>query len=618
MCWVLRRAECRGDYSAILWEGKQHMPDKQHTLGQYETPTDVADLLLGFCLRRPSDRLLDPSCGEGAFLARAAKWLGWLGDGPDAPPDALWGVELDPETAVRAQTILPQAHILTRNFFTLQPGEPADGLPGVFDALIGNPPYTRAEWIGRLSTEDGRQLDLFDGLPPSAPEAAEKRLLMPRQLWDSLGGRSGLHAYFFLHGAQFLREGGRFGFVVPNGWLDVAYGEKLKQFILDHFKILAIIESGVEHWFDDAKINTCLVVLEKCSGPNRRAANMVRLVRLKRPLRALIPYAANDYRRLTALEQLIPRLLPNESRTTPDTAVRVVTQADLRPAAKWGLALRAPEVYRRRREEPKLACLRDWAEVQRGFTTGANQFFYLDQATISKWGLEPEFRRPLLKSLRGLDSLRLGAANCRHDVLWIPPGANLAGTAVADYLAWGESQEFPQRSTCAARQPWYSLAAQPSAQLVLPKGVWRRHMAAALEEDLLVDQQLYQVTLPPDVPLAAVAALLNSAWFALQCELQGRLNFGAGVLWLATYELGQILLPDPRYLTSAQVDGLTAVFNRLAQRPLLMTDAELGLADRMALDTAVFDILDFTTAERQEVRDALLDRLATRQNVVKN
>jgi type I restriction-modification system DNA methylase subunit len=220
------------------------MPDKQQTLGQYETPTDVADLLLGFCLRRPSDRLLDPSCGEGAFLGRAAQWLRWLADNPaDAPPDALWGVELDPETAVHAQTALPQAHILTHNFFTLTPDGSAD-LPGFFDAVIGNPPYTRAEWIGRLPSEDGRQLELFDDLPHIAPEAADKRLLMPRPLWDSLGGRSGLHAYFFLHGAQFLREGGRLGFVVPNGWLDVAYGKELKQFLLDHFKILAMIESG--------------------------------------------------------------------------------------------------------------------------------------------------------------------------------------------------------------------------------------------------------------------------------------------------------------------------------------------------------------------------------------
>jgi len=599
-----------------LQEGKLRMPDKQHTLGQFETPPDVADLLLGFCLRRPSDHILDPSCGEGAFLARAAQWLAWLGDGPNAPPEALWGVELDPETAVHAQAALPQAHILTSNFFSLQPDGTAPGLPGSFDAIVGNPPYTRAEWIGRLPVDNGRQLEMFADLSPTASQAADKRLQMPARLWESLGGRSGLHAYFFLHGAQFLREGGRFGFVVPNGWLDVAYGQELKQFLLDHFKILAIIESGVERWFDDAQIHTCLVVLEKCSGPKRRADNMVRLVRLKRPLHTLISYAPDDYRRLTALEQLIPRLLPNESRQTAETAVRVVAQANLRPADKWGLALRAPDVYRRRREEPQLACLHDWAEVQRGFTTGANQFFYLEPATVKQWGLEPAFRRPLLKSLRGQTDLHLTAVHCRHELLWIPPGAHLTGTAAAAYLAWGESQGFHQRATCVVRQPWYNLAAQPQAQIVLPKGVWRRHMAPLTASGLFIDQQLYQIIPPPDVPVAAVAALLNSAWFALQCELQGRLNFGAGVLWLAAYELGQILLPDPRYLPAEQVETLTAVFTALAQHPLSRTDEDLAQTERMALDTAVFDILGFTAAERQEVLDALQDRLATRQRAV--
>jgi len=167
------------------------------------------------------------------------------------------------------------------------------------------------------------------------------------------------------------------------------------------------------------------------------------------------------------------------------------------------------------------------------------------------------------------------------------------------------------------RQPWYTLAAQTPAQIVLPKGVWRRHMAPLPEAGLMIDQQLYQVALPPDVPLAAAAALLNSAWFALQCELQGRLNFGAGVLWLAGYELGQVLLPDPRYLNGEQVDRLTAVFTVLAQRPQGNTDEELAQADRAALDTAVFDILGFSAAERQETLDALQDRLATRQRTVR-
>ena len=602
------------------------MDEKQRTLGQFETPPDVADLLLGFCLRQPADRLLDPSCGDGAFLQRAALWQQWLADSPnDLPPARLWGVELDPETAVTAHIALPQARILNQNFFTLEPHPDL-----IFDALIGNPPYTRAEWIGRLHRESGEQLAfgweneaglMIDDprLKPTNPQSSiinplPKQRLIPRHLWQRLSHRSGLHAYFFLHGMDFLREGGRLGFVVPNGWLDVAYGAGLKQFLLDHFRIIALIESGVERWFVNAKINTCLVALEKCSDANRRAANLVRLVRLKRPLRHLIPHAPDSSRRILAVERLVPRLLPSENRHTSDFDVRLIPQWQLDAAAKWGLALRAPDVYRQRRERNDLPPLKSWASIQRGFTTGANRFFYLDTAAIEKWGIEPAWRRPLLKTLRGVDRLQLGEADCQAELLWLPPGQDWTGTAVARYIAWGETEGFPQRRTCASRQPWVSLPEQPPAQIVLPKGIWRRHFAPLLTQDLPADQQLYRITLADGVPSLAAAALLNSAWFALQCELNGRINFGAGLLWLAAYELASIFLPDPRQLTPTQITELEQCFSQLTQRPIGYIDEELSQPDRQALDTAVFNSLNFTAAERTAVLNALRRYAATRQH----
>ncbi len=601
------------------------MDEKQRTLGQFETPPNVADLLLGFCLRQPSDRLLDPSCGDGAFLQRAELWRRWLADSPeDLPPDRLWGVELDSETAVSAPTALPQARILNQNFFTLEPNPDL-----AFDALIGNPPYTRAEWIGRLHRESGEQLAfgwdneaglMIDDqrLESSNPRSLTinpslKQRLIPRHLWQRLSRRSGLHAYFFLHGVDFLREGGRFGFVVPNGWLDVAYGADLKQFLLDRFRIIALIESGVERWFRGAKVNTCLVVLEKCSAANRRATNLMRLARLKRPLRYLIGAKPDSPQRIMAVERLAPRLLPSDNRQTIDFDVRVLPQWKLEAAAKWGLALRAPAVYRQRRERNDLPPLKSWASIQRGFTTGANQFFYLDAATIETWGIEPEWRRPLLKTLRGVDCLRLGKADCQTELLWLPPGTNWKGTAVARYIAWGERAGFHQRRTCASRQFWVSLPEQPPAQIVLPKGIWRRHFAPLLAQDLPADQQLYRITLADDVPRLAAAALLNSAWFALQCELHGRINFGEGLLWLAAYELASILLPDPRQFTPAQLTELEQCFTQLAQRPIGYVVDEMSQPDRQALDTAVFNILNFTMAERTAVINALLNHAVTRQ-----
>jgi len=616
------------------------MTNKQRTWGQFATPTDVADLLLGFCLRRPEDRVLDPSCGDGALLRRAARWRSWLASGDDAPAGRLYGVELDPEAAAVARTV-PGVTVLHANFLTLDPQDPLPGpLPGGegasrpgplpegkgagrpgplpegeggawsgFDAIIGNPPYTRAEWIGRLDAAAGAQLALFADGP--AGETARPALL-PRALGAGLGGRAGLHAYFFLHSAAFLREGGRLGFVAPNGWLDVAYGGPLKQFLLDHFRILAVIESAVERWFAAASVNTCVIILERADDAAARAANRVRLARLRQPLRDLLGYGADDPRRQSAVDQLIGRLLPPADRDGAGVSARVRPQGTLAAGERWGTLLRAPAVYLRRPSRP-LVPLGAWATVRRGFTSGANSFFYLDRTRIERWGIEPAFRRPLLKSLRRVAGLRVGRDDCAHDLLTIPVGARLVGTAAGDYVAWGEAQGVHRRRTCAGRTPWYALPEAAEGGLLLAKGVWQRHFAPAVAEPLVVDQQIYRVRPADGVSPGVAAALLNSAWFALQCELRGRVNLGEGVLWLATYELAETLLPDPRALDAGQRRALEDAAARLAARPPGETPEELVRDDRRELDDLVFELVGLPAGEREAARAALLDCLAGRR-----
>ncbi len=580
------------------------MITKQRTWGQFATPTDVADLLLGFCLRRPADRLLDPSCGDGALLRRAARWQSWLSASAAAPPrDTLFGVELDGESAARAAAIAGTT-IVPANFFALAPAAspalPANWPPAGFDALVGNPPYTRAEWIGRLG--DAAQLPLFAADPPDAPAPARA---VPPDLAAALSGRAGLHAFFLLHSLPFLRDRGRLGFVMPNGWLDVAYGAALKRFLLDHFRVVAVIESAVERWFAAAGVNTCLLILERADDAAARAANRVRFARLTRPLRDLLGGAADDARRVVAVEQLVGRLLPGDDRPGGDVAVRVRRQGDLDPAARWGELLRAPAVALRP-SAPSTAPLGRWAVVQRGHTTGANDFFYLDAAHVAQWGIEPEFRRPLLKSLRGVARLHLSAADTDHELLAIPAEARLAGTAAAAYVAWGEGRGLHRRATCAARRPWYCLHAQPDGQLLLAKGVWQRHFAPLADGPVAVDQQIYRLRMDTAL-LPVAAALLNSAWFALQCELRGRVNLGEGVLWLATYELAAIPLPDPTILDAGQRAALAAAHAHLSARPIAPTSAgDLAQPERLALDELVFDLVGLSAAERRAAREALL------------
>jgi hypothetical protein len=582
------------------------MSEKQRTYGQYETPPDVADIIVSFCLRQPGDYVLDPSCGTGAMLLRAAQMKAWSAAG-ETPADWLWGIELDPEAAATAQASLPQAHIVNRSFFDLQPWPDRP-----FDALVGNPPYTRSEWIGRLAEREqsARQLSIFNG-PASKPVADQSHKDVGQH--RVLDKRAGLHAHFFVHGTQFLREGGRFGFVVPNSWLDVAYGERLKQYLLDHYKILAIIESSVERWFNLAKVNTCIVVLEKCSDAAERLENRVRLIRLRRPLQELIAYAGEDRRRATRLDKLIARMQPKRTRDSEDMSARVVRQHKLDAEDKWGIRLRAPAVIRRRAWKANLHPLKSWAIVQRGFTTGANDFFYLDEATIEEWQIEPEFRRPILKALRHVNHRRVNVGDCELEVLQIEPTANLTGTSTGAYVAWGEEQGWHRRRTCASRKPWYSLPEQEEAPLLLAKGIWERHFAPLLEGPILVDQQLYHVYLAQGVPEMAAAALLNSAWFSLQMELYGRVNFGEGLLWLAAYELEGLLLPDPRYLPDEQVTNLVDSFLGLIDRPVGTVYEEMAWPAWQAFNAIVFEILGLSPSDGDGVTEALLESVATRR-----
>lgn len=82
---------------------------RSRALGQYFTPPEVVDLAFAVLAWLAPDlrsgRLLDPSCGEGAFLAGALR--------AGFPPARLYGLDADPrlpETWRAAQaTALPEA-----------------------------------------------------------------------------------------------------------------------------------------------------------------------------------------------------------------------------------------------------------------------------------------------------------------------------------------------------------------------------------------------------------------------------------------------------------------------------------------------------------------------------
>jgi hypothetical protein len=414
----------------------------------------------------------------------------------------LWGVDIAKFPAHLATINLavndlsvdenyPQ--ILNEDFFNLSPIERRGGdetrrkelktlgskkvlipYPKTVDCIIGNPPYTRQEEITEITGKE------------SYKDSMIKKALLGGLV--NISKRAGIHAYFFVHGTKFLKDGGRFGFIVSNSWLDVDYGKGLQELFLRYYKIIAIIESKVERWFEDADINTCIVILERCKDQKTRDKNLVRFVYLFKPLRHFIPPAHDMWekqkKRLDDIEKLIKTILyHNEFYQNDELRIYPKKQSELweegfdtekgkYTGSKWGKYLRAPEIFFKilEKSKGKLVPLKEIADVRFGIKTGANEFFYLTEDELREKGIEKEFwmhkdekgnwvPNHIVKSPQECKTVVINKNDLKFRVLMIHKDKKyLNKTNVLKWIRQGEREGFHQRPTCASRgNRWYDL-----------------------------------------------------------------------------------------------------------------------------------------------------------------
>lgn len=303
-------------------------PQFRHQLGQFYTREDVVDVLTTFAVRDAADVVLDPAAGGGSFLRSVYRRKRDLGDNHEDALSHCWGfeitavaAELSTITLATSDTTEAAAYprVLLLDFFDARPGAPTSlmipadegplHIPEAFDAVVGNPPYISYRW----QTNHSKVIN--------ALARSQQALVLPR-----FSGKSDAYVWFIAHATEFLNEGGRLAFVVSSAVLFADYGIPLIRFLSHHFKIRAVVDSVVERWFPDADTNTVLLLLERCSDADRRAANSLRFVRLRRPLAQLLAPPNHTDRRDT-LEDLIQLILQSPAGgNDPRLIVNVLTQ----------------------------------------------------------------------------------------------------------------------------------------------------------------------------------------------------------------------------------------------------------------------------------------------------
>jgi SAM-dependent methyltransferase len=202
---AVRRAILQGDDPLGDRLTAVRSPSHRRAVGATYTPSAIVRAMLdwaeGYAL---PTRVVDPGTGSGRFLVEAGRRF---------PEATLIGVERDPLPALLARANLAahglagRSKVLVADYRSL-PLEPVSGRT----LFVGNPPYVRhhqipPRWKTWLGCEAARQ-----GL-------AASRL-------------AGLHVYFYLATAARAVNGDFGTFITAAEWLDVNYGNLVRQLFL--------------------------------------------------------------------------------------------------------------------------------------------------------------------------------------------------------------------------------------------------------------------------------------------------------------------------------------------------------------------------------------------------
>ncbi len=441
---------------------------------------------------------------------------------------------------------------------------------GGFDIAIANPPYVRQEEIEPKSYKDA----------------------LVRQYSDAVVARSDLYCYFYARALQLLKDGGMHIFVCSNSWLDVGYGAKLQEYLLNNSHVHSVYESAVQRQFSTADINTIISVISNNPGNKESTTRFISL-----------------------------RAEFEEALTSPDSRREITrSRSALRAGGisgkkfvgdKWGgKYLRAPDIYHHLLTKcaNQVVKLGDVATVRFGIKTGANPFFYLTPETIKKWGIESEFRQPVMTSPQESRSIAINPDNLRNQLLLCHKDRNqLVGTGVLKYIEWGETQGYHRGRSVAARRRWYDLSKRATTHLAINYVIDTTARTYYFPNGCLVPNVFHTAQIKANLQ-AQLCAVLNSTFAQLVINLSGRANLGGGALKLELYEFEGLTLPNPDLL--AEID--TTIFASTNW------DVLTPSAERRKIDDEVFEALGLSTGEQEAVYEGVTELVRNRKTKAKS
>ncbi len=538
--------------SALQAIHPEDTPDLRKARGAFFTPDEITAFIVEWGIRSPSDRVLEPSSGDAAFLVAAVRKLREF-DGSENSRPVVDGVEIHEHSAQvgreRVESAGGHPQIRVSDFFLVEP-------TALYDVVIGNPPYIRYQDFSGESRARSREAAFREGV--------------------SLSGLASSWAAFVVHSASFLKDGGRLGLVLPAELMSVNYAAPVRRYLFERFARVELVLFD-EQVFPEAEADVVLLLAE---GFRRGPTNHATIRQAKN---------VGDLRSLESGRPWSP----------------------FDPAGKWtgSLVAHAATVpLSRLLGRGSFTMLETWGDTTLGIVTGNNGYFTLSPQRVEHLGLS---RRDLLRvsppgssHLRGLslssDMLtRLGRKGSRT-YLFYP--SETPSSAAIDYIQAGHIAGVDTAYKCRVRKIWYRVPIIEPADLLLtcmnadtPRlttnearahhlnsvhGVYLRDELRTIGRELL--------------PLAS----LNSVTL-LNAEMVGR-TYGGGILKIEPREADIWAMPSPALVTS-RIEALQAIRSRVAR---MLQAGRLDAAVRLVDEALLVDGGHVSSKELDEVRRA--------------
>ena len=471
----------------------------QKLRGGYYTPKFLTDYLSRWALLHNPKTLLEPSCGDGAFIKSCLELDYSV---------SLTGFELDPIEASKAQEAVisfQNVEIYNSDFLSWALKEIKKPTVEGFDSIVGNPPFIRYQYLPTEFQETAKEIF----------ELLDCKFTKHTNAWVP----------FVLACLKLLNPCGRLAMVLPTEILHVLHAQPFRDYISNVCSQFLIIDPE-ELWFEGTLQGAVLFMAQKKDSSQNQG-------------QGLTVHHVKDREFLSSH----PESLFQNKTLGSSTSLK----------GKWTKALlsnSAKNILESLKENKQIYKFNTIAKVDVGIVTGANNFFLVDSQTIDKYSLQewsyPMFGRSdhcpgiIYDNIQHLANESKGKPT--HFV-WFPKKTLEPDSIAQAYVEEGISQELHLRYKCRTRTPWYSVPSVYSTKIGMLK---RSHDAPKLvlnQLEAFTTDTAYRLTPLKSSPEKIVGCFMNSLT-ALSAELEGR-YYGEGVLELVPSEIEKVLLPDP-------------------------------------------------------------------------